>query len=386
MEPIRFIDLSAQQKQIHDGLIHRIETVMSHGKYIMGPEVAELEDKLARYVGAAHAVSCSSGTDALLMALMAYDVGPGDAVFTTPFTFMATAEVIALLGATPVFVDIDPRTFNLNPLELEQAIRALEEKGETTFPLPKGVDQSLLNPKGIIAVDLFGLPANYERINALAKANNLFVIEDGAQSFGAVYHGKRALGLADIGATSFFPAKPLGCYGDGGALFTNDDGLADRLRSIRVHGKGSEKYDNVRIGVNGRLDTLQAAILLEKLELYPSELEAKNRVAQRYTTGLSHHVDVPQVPDQCLSAWAQYSVTSANREQIRSQLIAAEIPTAIYYSKPLHLQSAFAYLGYKEEDFPVSEATSKTILSLPMHPYLREAQIDRTVDIIENAG
>ncbi len=391
MEPTPFIDLAAQQKRIYKGLMDRIESVLSHGKYIMGPEVAELEGKLARYIGAGHAISCSSGTDALLMALMAYDVGPGDAILTTPFTFMATAEVIALLGATPVFVDIDPGTFNLNPEKLSLAVQALRNGESAIYPLPKSKNiqssdcPNQLNPKGIITVDLFGLPAEYESINTLAKANNLFVIEDGAQSFGAKYHGKKALGLADIGATSFFPAKPLGCYGDGGALFTDNNDLADRIRSIRLHGKGTEKYDNVRIGLNGRLDTLQASILLEKLEIYPSELEAKNNVAQRYSNRLNQYVDVPQVPDQCLSAWAQYSVKSANREEIRSKLNEAKIPTAVYYPKPLHLQPAFTHLGYGKGDFPVSEETSKTIFSLPMHPYLSDEQIDRITGIIKNA-
>ncbi len=391
MEPTPFIDLSAQQKRIYSGLMNRIESVLSHGKYIMGPEVAELEGTLARYVGAGHAISCSSGTDALLMALMAYDVGPGDAIFTTPFTFMATAEVISMLGATPVFVDIDPDSFNLNPEKLGLAVQALR-KGESAYsPLPKhnhihcSDRPNQLKPKGIITVDLFGLPAEYESINTLAKANNLFVIEDGAQSFGAMYRGKRALGLADIGATSFFPAKPLGCYGDGGALFTDNDDLADRIRSIRLHGKGTEKYDNVRIGLNGRLDTLQASILLEKFKIYPSELETKNNVAQRYSNHLNKYLDVPQVPDQCLSAWAQYSVKSDNREEIRSKLNEAKIPTAVYYPKPLHLQPAFTHLGYGKGDFPVSEETSKTIFSLPMHAYLSDEQIDRITGIIKNA-
>lgn len=388
MEPIPFIDLSAQQKKIYKGLMNRIESVLAHGQYVMGPEIAELEDRLARYTGTVHAISCSSGTDALLIALMAYDVGPGDAVFTTPFTFMATAEVISLLGATPVFVDIDPDTYNMDPDKLEGAIQALKEGGSGDHPLPKhnaAQPSKPLLPKGIIAVDLFGLPAEYERINPLAKENDLFVIEDGAQSFGALYQGKRAMGLADIGATSFFPAKPLGCYGDGGALFTDNDDLAHRIRSIRVHGQGTEKYDNVRIGVNGRLDTLQASILLEKLEIYPSELEARNHVAQSYSDGLKGRVVVPQVPEQCLSVWAQYSIRSDHREKIRSELNDAKIPTAVYYPKPLHLQPAFSYLGYENGNFPVSEETSKTIFSLPMHPYLTDAQIDWITGIVKNA-
>ena len=252
---MEFIDLAYQQQRVRETIETNIRAVLNHGQYIMGPEVKALEANLAAYVGIKHAIGCASGTDALLMALMAYDVGPGDAIFTTPFTFIATAEVISLLGATPVFVDIDPKTFNLDPDKLEQAITGLS--GKNSAPL---------TAKGVIPVDLFGLPAEYERINEIAKKFGLFVIEDAAQSFGAEYNGKKACVLGDIACTSFFPAKPLGCYGDGGMCFTDDNHLAETMRSIRVHGKGNHKYDNVRIGINGRLDTMQAAILLAKFD------------------------------------------------------------------------------------------------------------------------
>ena len=259
---MQFIDLNYQQKLIHGKIMENITTVLTHGQYIMGPEIKALEKKLSEFVGTKHAISCASGTDALLMALMAYGVGPGDAIFTTPFTFVATAEVISLLGATPVFVDIEPDTFNIDPQKLKEAISALDERNPKKHPLPVGYEK--LDPKGIIAVDLFGQSADYKRINDIAKNKGLFVIEDAAQSFGAEYNGAKACSLADVAATSFFPAKPLGCYGDGGMVFTGNDELASRLDSIRVHGKGSDKYDNIRIGINGRCDTLQAAILLAK--------------------------------------------------------------------------------------------------------------------------
>jgi dTDP-4-amino-4,6-dideoxygalactose transaminase len=278
-----FIDLKAQQA-ILPALMERIQRVLSHGQYIMGPEVRELEDKLAAYVGVKHAISCSSGTDALLMPLMAHGVGPGDAVFTTPFTFIATAEVIQLLGATPVFVDIDPRTFNLDPEALGEAVAGLAKNRRTAS----------LKPKGIITVDLFGQPADYDKINAIARRYGLFVLEDAAQSFGATYKGKRTGALAEVAATSFFPAKPLGGYGDGGAIFTDNDDLADAMRSIRVHGQGTHRYDHVRLGINGRLDTLQAAILLAKLEVFDREVVARQEVAGRYSSA-QKVVQVPYV-------------------------------------------------------------------------------------------
>ena len=355
-----FIDLKSQQQLISARLAENIQRVLAHGQYVMGPEVQELEARLAAYVGVKHAISCSSGTDALLMSLMAYGVGPGDAIFTTPFTFIATAEVIQLLGATPVFVDIDPKTFNLDPEALAEAVSRLGQTPGTAH----------LKPKGIIPVDLFGQPADYDRIHAIAQAHSLFVLEDAAQSFGATYKGRRAGALAETAATSFFPAKPLGCYGDGGAVFTDDDDLAEILSSIRVHGQGKHKYEHVRIGLTGRLDTLQAAVLLAKLEIFDQEVTARQRVAQRYSAALNPLVEVPFVDPACTSVWAQYSVLSESRELLQQKLQAAQIPTAIYYPLPLHLQRAFAHLGYKPGDFPVSESASRRIFSLPMHPYL----------------
>ena len=382
---ISFVDLAAQQEQIYPELEKRIKKVLSHGKYIMGPEVTELEEKLAEFVGVKYAISCSSGTDAILMALMADGVGPGDAVFTTPFTFIATAEVISLLGATPVFVDIDSRTFNIDSSQLEAAIKAVKKNDPSIYPLPRTCESQPASPKAIIPVDIFGLPADYDRINTIAKDQSLFVVEDAAQSFGATYHGKRACALSDVAATSFFPAKPLGCYGDGGAILTDNDHLAATIKSIRLHGKGTEKYDNVRVGINGRLDTLQAAILLEKLRLFPQEVKERNRVAVRYSKGLKDLLEVPVVPEGMTSVWAQYSVLSDQKESLQTALKENGIPTAVYYPKPLHLQTAFSSLGYKEGAFPVSEKVSQMIFSLPMHPYLKNEQIDRIVQVIKTA-
>jgi dTDP-4-amino-4,6-dideoxygalactose transaminase len=381
---MEFIDLNTQQQRIRSLIDERIKSVLNHGQYINGPEVKELEASLASYVGTRHAIGCASGTDALLMALMAYGVGPGDAVFTTPFTFIATAEVICLLGATPIFVDIDPHTFNMDPMKLELAIGALQSKDSSIYPLPP--DNSSLSPKGIIPVDLFGLPADYDRINSIARSHNLFVIEDAAQSFGAEYKGKKACSLADIACTSFFPAKPLGCYGDGGMCFTDDDTLAGVLRSIRVHGMGGNKYDNVRIGVNGRLDTLQAAILLAKFEIFPEEVQLRQDVAVRYSSILqgkasdSSNLRLPHIPSNVNSVWAQYSILARDpkhRDSIQQNLKQAGIPTAVYYPKPLHMQQAFASMQNKMGDFPISEDASSRIFSLPMHPYLNRASQER---------
>lgn len=369
-----FIDLRAQQQKIKSEIDARIREVLSHGQYIMGPEIRELEKRLAAYVGVKHALGCSSGTDALLLALMAYGVKAGDAIFTTPFTFIATAEVISLLGAMPVFVDIDPRTFNMDPVQLGKAIRCLKGKDSSALPLPVG--STRISPRGVIAVDLFGLPADYDAIRTIARENNLLLIEDAAQSFGAEANGRKACALADIACTSFFPAKPLGCYGDGGMCFTDDDALASVMDSLRVHGKGDDKYENIRIGINGRLDTLQAAILLAKFEIFPQELEMRDRVAERYGELISRcpGIVTPVLPPGTRSAWAQYSLLAAGsgeRQLLMNRLKKAGIPTAIYYPKPLHLQTAFAHLGYKEGDFPVSEDFSRRIFSLPMHPYLK---------------
>jgi UDP-2-acetamido-2-deoxy-ribo-hexuluronate aminotransferase len=369
-----FIDLKAQQQRISALLTENIQRVLAHGQYIMGPEIHTLETRLAAYVGVKHAISCSSGTDALLMPLMAYGVGPGDAIFTTPFTFIATAEVIQLLGATTVFVDIDPQTFNLDPAALAEAVSRLGQNPGTAH----------LKPKGIIPVDLFGQPADYDRIHTIAQGHGLFVLEDAAQSFGATYKGRRAGALAAVAATSFFPAKPLGGYGDGGAVFTDDDNLADVLRSIRIHGQGKDKYENVRIGLNGRLDTLQAAVLLAKLEIFDQEVVDRQRIAQQYSQALNALVEVPSVAPDCTSVWAQYSVLSEHRELLLKKLQEAQIPAAIYYPVPLHLQGAFAHLGYQPGDFPVSETASRRIFSLPMHPYLGQADQERIVQVLLN--
>lgn len=384
---MQFIDLGAQQKRIRNSLENNIKAVLDHGQYIMGPEIQRLEEKLADYIHARYALSCASGTDALLLALMAHKVEPGDAIFTTPFTFVATGEVINLLGATPIFVDIDPLTYNIDPSKLERAIAALKSESSDLHPLPKTSDIGRLRPRGVIAVDLFGLPPDYPRLEATAKESGLFVIEDAAQSFGAEFQGKKACALADIGCTSFFPAKPLGCYGDGGMCFTDDKKLYDIMKSLRVHGKGASKYDNVRTGINGRMDTLQAAILLSKFEIFAEEVELRQTVADRYHQLLSglETIAPPQVPAGVKSVWAQYSILAkdeTHRSQLQAKLKAADIPTAVYYPKPLHLQIAYAPLGYKEGEFAISEDCSRRIFSLPMHPYIEEKDQMKIAEII----
>jgi len=379
-----FIDLKTQQQRIKAQLDANIQKVLAHGNYIMGPEIKELEKQLAAYTGAKHAISCASGTDALLMALMAYGVKPGDAIFTTPFTFIATAEVISLLGATPVFVDIDHKTFNIDPAKLDLAIKALKANDPSLYPLPLTPNSSPLTPKGIIPVDLFGLLADYDAIDKIAKENKIFVIEDAAQSFGANYKGKMSCSYGDISCTSFFPAKPLGCYGDGGMCFTDDANLAAALDSIRVHGKGSHKYDNARIGINGRIDTLQAAILLAKFDIFPEEVELRNQAAARYTDLLSHRPSpiAPDLPRGARSAWAQYSLLARDedhRTALLKKLQDNKIPSAIYYPKPLHMQTAFASLGYEPGAFPVSKDVASRIFSLPMHPYLSAEDQEKIV-------
>lgn len=360
--PIAFVDLAAQQQRILPEIEKNIKFVLKHGKYIMGPEVRELETKLAHFVKVKHAIACSSGTDALLMALMAYDIGPGDAVFTTPFTFVATAEVVKLLGAVPVFVDIDQRTFNISSKKLKATIEGVRQDGR-------------LNPKAVIPVDLFGLPSDYDEISDILSNYDLVIIEDAAQSMGGEYKGRMAGSLGNVGCTSFFPAKPLGCYGDGGAVFTDSNDIAEKLRSICVHGKGRHKYENIRIGLNGRLDTIQAAILLAKLEIFSEEIDKRQKVAETYDHLLCEvkNITLPYVESGYKSAWAQYSILAADnegRERICNQLRQNGIPTAIYYPKPLHIQKAFRDLNHKLGDFPVSEDVASRIFSLPMHPYL----------------
>ena len=413
-----FIDLAAQQRRIADTLNARIASVLAHGQYINGPEVRELEAILAGYVGVKHAVGCASGTDALLMALMALDIGPGDAVFTSPFTFVATAEVISLLGATPVFVDIDPITFNIDPKKLDHAIVTLKVNPsrhlfpcavgagnpgvaaiQAAFPDKRIIDRrtqdrakvagKTLRPRAVIPVDLFGLPADYDAIGAVAAAHGLTIIEDAAQSFGGDYKGKKACAFGEIACTSFFPAKPLGCYGDGGMCFTNDDHLDEILRSIRVHGQGEDKYENVRIGINGRLDTLQAAILLAKFSIFPEEIDLRQEVALRYSEFLAGTVATPVIPSGYKSVWAQYSLLtrdSAERAAFMAMLKGEGIPTAVYYPKPLHRQKAFAYAGYRDGDFPVSEVCAARIFSLPMHPYLAAKDQRRIADILKRGS
>jgi UDP-2-acetamido-2-deoxy-ribo-hexuluronate aminotransferase len=371
-DKVDFIDLPTQQRRISGKLHANIAKVLSHGQYINGPEVRDLEAALAAYVGTKHAIGCASGTDALLMALMAIEIGPGDAVFTTPFTFVATAEVISLLGATPVFVDIDTATFNIDPAKLSQAIEAVEKNDPALHPLP-GAAGGKLRPRAVIPVDLFGLPADYDAIETVATRHGIAIIEDAAQSFGSEYKGRKTCSFGAIACTSFFPAKPLGCYGDGGMCFTDDEHFAEFLRSIRVHGQGSDKYENVRIGLNGRLDTLQAAILLAKFEIFPEEIDLRQEVSRRYNGLLSGSVKTPEIPEGCKSAWAQYSIlvrNSVERSDLMAKLKGAGIPTAVYYPKPLHRQTAFSGLHYREGDFPVSEDCAGRIFSLPMHPYL----------------
>ncbi len=387
---MQFIDLAAQQKLIRKRIDERIKAVLDAGHYIMGPEVQELENVLSDFIGVKHCITCSSGSDALLMPLMAWDVKPSDAVFVPPFTFFATAEMPCLLGATPIFVDIDPNTFNMQPELLEKAIKAVQEQNSSLYPIPKIALEQQLNPKVIIPVDLFGQAADYKNILNIASKYNLFVLEDAAQSFGgSQYNIKNGNLGCHVAATSFFPAKPLGCYGDGGALFTNDDELATVLRSIRVHGKGSDKYDNVRLGLNGRLDTLQAAILLVKMEIFAQEIELRQVVATYYKSALQGVCDVtlPFVHEHNVSAWAQYCVLmpKEKRDDVAYYLKQHSIPTNIYYPKPQHNLAVFQKLGYTLEDMPMAHEASQTILALPFHPYLKEEQVQYIAQKIKEA-
>ncbi len=370
-ESIPFIDLQAQQRRIKPQLEAAIARVLEHGAYILGPEVAELERQLAGYCGAQHALACASGTDALLLALMAEGIRPGDAVFMPSFTFVSTAEVVALLGATPVFVDIGEEDFLIDRTDLERAIEASRRAG--------------LRPKAVIPVDLFGLPVDYAAVAPIAEQHGLFVLADAAQSFGGARAGKRVGSLAPVTATSFFPAKPLGCYGDGGALFTDHADTVAIWRSLRVHGQGKDKYDNVRIGINGRLDTLQAAILIEKLKVFPDEIEARQRVAKRYNEGLSDLIRTPAIRAGVLSAWAQYTLRVVNREAVAAALKRRDVPTAVYYPVPLHRQTAYREYPTSPGGLPVSERLAREVLSLPMHPYLDAATQDYIVQSVRDA-
>lgn len=370
---MQFIDLHAQYQALQQEIDENIRRVLEHGKYIMGPEVGELEEKLAAYVGRRHCITCANGTDALSLVLMAWGVGPGDAVFVPSFTFMSTAEVVSLVGAEPVFVDVEEDTFNMDPESLLEAIARVDREGR-------------LRKRAVIPVDLFGLPADYRRILPIAEAHGLKVLEDGAQGFGGTLDGKTACAFGDASTTSFFPAKPLGCYGDGGAVFTDDDTLAGLLQSIRIHGKGSEKYDNVRVGLNSRLDTLQAAILQPKLAAFSAyELAARQKWAEAYSERLSGAVKTPAVPEGFSSSWAQYTLlleSHAKRESLKAALAAAGVPSMVYYPRPLHRQTVYLPLGYEAGSLPVSERLAERVLSLPMHPYLTEENVEAVCTVV----
>ncbi|WP_019898721.1 DegT/DnrJ/EryC1/StrS family aminotransferase [Methylotenera mobilis] len=355
-ETIPFIDLKSQYKNIEDNVKARINKVLEHGQYVMGPEVAELESKLAEYVGVKHCIGASSGTDTLMIAMMALGIGAGDEVITSPFTFIATGEMIALLGAKPVFVDIDPQTYNIDPAKIEAAIT------------PK--------TKAIMPVSLYGQCADFDAINAIADKHGLPVIEDAAQSFGATYKGKKSCALSTIGSTSFFPSKPLGAYGDGGALFTNDDALAKVMREIRAHGQ-EKHYYHARLGVNGRLDTIQAAVLLAKMDIFPEEVIARNTIAGKYNELLKNHVTTPYVESFNASVYAQYTILVDGRSAVQQKLKDLGVPTAVHYPIPLNLQPVFAHMNQSEGSFPISESIAKRVMSLPMSPYLSDALIHR---------
>jgi dTDP-4-amino-4,6-dideoxygalactose transaminase len=372
-DPVPFIDIGAQRRRLGKSIDEAVGRVLTHCQFINGPEVAELESQLATFAGAKYVVTCASGTDALLMVLMAKGVGPGDAVFCPSFTFCATGESVALTGATPVFVDVDAATFNIDVASLRSGITTAKRLG--------------LKPKAVIAVDLFGQSADHDAIDAVAKAEGLFVLDDAAQSFGASYKGKRLGGFGTITATSFFPAKPLGCYGDGGAIFTDDAELVETLRSIRVHGQGSDKYDNVRLGLTGRLDTMQAAVLIEKLKIFEDEIAARNQVAERYARDLGNVVTVPHIAAGNTSVWAQYTIRlpHGDRDGFAAALKADGIPTAIYYPKSMHQQTAYREFPVADGGLPVSEQLSSDVISLPMHPYLDEATQARVVRAVRDA-
>jgi dTDP-4-amino-4,6-dideoxygalactose transaminase len=373
-DPINFIDLQAQRRRLGAPLEAAIKAAVEGGQWILGPQVGQLERELAAWAGVKHAVACANGTDALLLVLRAWGVGPGDAVFVPAFTFAASGEVVALAGATPVFVDVLPDTFNIDPASLEAAIALVKREGTLT-------------PKVVMPVDLFGQPADYRALAPIAAREGLKLFCDTAQGFGGLWDGKRAGAIGDAAATSFFPAKPLGCYGDGGACFTNDDALKDLLLSIRMHGQGSDRYEHVRIGLNSRLDTIQAAILIEKLKIFEDEIEQRNVVAKRYTNAFagSNRIVTPHVVQGAVSTWAQYTLQVENRAKFQADLKAAGVPTAVYYPIPLSKQKAYAH--YPATPTPVSEALSQRVVSLPMHPYLDAATQVRVISaVLESAG
>lgn len=374
MKQIHFIDLKAQQTAILNAIEQAIARVHDHGMYIMGPEVYELEEKLAAFCGVKHAITCSNGTDALAIGLMAKNVKPGQAIFVPSFTFAATAEVVDWMHATPIFIDSLPNTYNMDPVSLEKGIETAIQLG--------------LQPYGIIPVDIFGQPADYETIQTIANKHNLWIMADAAQSFGARYQNNMVGNIGDVATTSFFPAKPLGCYGDGGAIFTNNDDIAELIKSIRIHGQGKEdKYNNIRVGMNARLDTIQAAVLIEKLKIFPDEIESRNHIAQFYTKKLKNLVRVPEVLPNATSVWAQYTIClpqSINRAWLMDELKKIGIPTVIYYVKSLHQQKAYNHHPIAtKHGLSVCERLSDSVVSLPMNPYLDEKQLNYIVDSIE---
>jgi dTDP-4-amino-4,6-dideoxygalactose transaminase len=370
---IPFIDLAAQRRRLGSAVDSAIARVLNHGQFILGPEVRTFEAELAAFCGAKHAVTCASGTDALVLALRARGIGPGDAVICPSFTFCATAEVAALVGATPVFVDVDEATFNIDAKGIAGAIEVAKGLG--------------LKPKAVIPVDLFGLAADHAAVAAAAEAEGLFVLDDAAQGFGATFNNRRLGSFGHATATSFFPAKPLGCYGDGGAVMTDDTDMADIMRSLRMHGHGSDRYDNVRIGLASRLDTIQAAILIEKLKIFPDEIEARDRVARRYADGLAGIAITPTVPAGVTSVWAQYTlrVAGGRRDALAASLKAEGIPTAIYYPIPLHLQQAYKHYPVGRGGVAVSARLAAEVISLPMHAYLDAPTQDRIIDAVRRA-
>jgi dTDP-4-amino-4,6-dideoxygalactose transaminase len=371
--PIPFIDVAAQRRRLGRAIDDAVARVLAHCQFIQGPEVRALEAELAAFCGARHVIACSSGTDALLLVLMAWGIGPGDAVICPDFTFCATAETVALLGATPVMADVQAQTFNIDPASLARAIAMAKRLG--------------LAPKAVIPVDLFGLPADHDAIAGIAAEHGLLVLDDAAQSFGATYRDKKLGALANATATSFFPAKPLGCYGDGGAVFTDDEALAARIKSLRVHGEGVDKYDAVRIGITGRLDSIQAAVLLEKLKIFPEEISARNNVADRYSAAFADVATVPCVGNEQTSVWAQYTIRLApgRRDAVAAALRAQGIPTAIYYAKPLHRQEAYRRFPVADGGAPVSDRLAEEVISLPMHAYLEPPVQDRIIAAVRRA-
>ncbi len=373
-KPIPFIDVAAQRRRLGSAIDDAVGRVLSHCQFIQGPEVRALEADLAAFCGAKHVIGCASGTDALLLVLLAWEIGRGDAVICPAFTFHATAEQVALLGATPVFADVEADTFNIDPASLERAVATAKARG--------------LKPRAVIPVDLFGLPADHDAIAAIAEQHGLLVLDDAAQSFGAIYRGRKLGKLATATATSFFPAKPLGCYGDGGAVFTDDDALAARVKSLRVHGESpTDKYDALRIGVTGRLDTIQAAVLIEKLKIFPEEIAARQAVAARYAEGLADVAITPRTGNESTSVWAQYTIRLApgRRDALGAALKAEGIPTAIYYAKPLHRQAAYRDFPVVDGGLPVCEQLAEEVISLPMHAYLEPAVQDRVIAAVRRA-